>query len=148
MVVNFDFHPGHEYPVELYQFETEADSVTQTYLVRVIMPAPEDVMILPGMTGTVTLYEPQSEKGSGAGYAVPIDAVPIDGQGKYHVWLIRTESDGTHSVHRVDVKVGDMVHDDILILEGVKQGDRIATAGVHLLREGQQVRLLDSKKGA
>ncbi len=39
-----------------------------------------------------------------------------------------------------------MILNDIVVLSGLSKGDRIATAGVHLLREGQQVRLLDAEK--
>ncbi|MHC4439195.1 MAG: hypothetical protein ACYS3S_17715, partial [Planctomycetota bacterium] len=72
-------------------------------------------------------------------FIVPIDAVPIDGQGQYYVWKVH-EKDGTLTVGRQDVTVGKAMGDDIEILEGLSKGDRIAAQGVNLLQEGQQVR--------
>jgi multidrug efflux system membrane fusion protein len=50
-------------------------------------------------------------------------------------------------VHRVDVKVGEMMQNEILVIEGLAKGDRIAAAGVHLLQEGRPVRPLDAATG-
>ena len=43
-------------------------------------------------------------------------------------------------VERIDVRVDKMSGENVLILEGLQQGDLIAAAGVHFLRDGQQVR--------
>jgi hypothetical protein len=51
-------------------------------------------------------------------------------------------------VHRVDVQVGEMVQDYILVLSGLGPGDRIALAGVSLLQEGQRVRPFSAKGDA
>lgn len=148
LIATFDYLPGREFEVVLKEYATEADPVTQTYAATLIMPAPEDVAILPGMTATVTAYREQPGGAEDSAYAVPIDAVPIDGQGEYHVWLVEKQGTGdNYVVRRKDVKVGEMIGNDILVVDGIKQGDRIATAGVHLLREGQVVRLLASKGG-
>ena len=92
----------------------------------------------------ILLEDHQTE---GAGYAVPLDAVPADGLGQYFVWKVTEHGDGTGTVNRVNVKVGEMIKDDILILEGLQMGDRIAGAGVHVLQEGQKIRLLHKEKG-
>ena len=54
--------------------------------------------------------------------------------------MVKEAADGAGTVHRTDVTVGDMVQNDILVLDGLSQGDRIALAGVHLLQDGQRVR--------
>ncbi len=146
LIATFDYLPGREFEVELEEFATEADPATQTFAVTLAMPAPKDVTVLPGMTATITPYRKQLEDDEAAGFAVPIDAVPVDELGMYHIWKIATDPSGRLSVHRVDVQVGEMVRDDIIVLSGLSKGDRIATAGVHLLREGQQVRLFDVKE--
>jgi RND family efflux transporter MFP subunit len=143
----FDYLPGREFEVEVKEFATEADPRTQTYAARLTMPAPTDVLILPGMTATVTPHLKDDVEVEDAGYLVPIDAVPVDGLGAYFVWRVEEQADGTLMVHRVDVKVGEMMEDEILVIEGLKRGDRIATAGVHHLVEGQQIRLLGSQPG-
>ncbi len=139
-VASFEYLPGREFEVAVKEFSTEADPVTQTYEATFVMPAPEDAVILPGMTVTVREYQRAPDTSEDIAYAVPIDAVPIDDQGSYFVWMVKEAADGVGTVHRTDVTVGKMVKDDILVLEGLNQGDRIALAGVHLLQEGQQVR--------
>ena len=78
---------------------------------------------------------------------MPVDAVVVDGVGGYYVWKVVTDDKSITKVMRVDIKVAEMTGDEILIVEGVQRGDRIATAGVHLLSEGQQVRLHSKKSG-
>ncbi|MHC4414675.1 MAG: efflux RND transporter periplasmic adaptor subunit [Planctomycetota bacterium] len=146
-VASFDYLPGREFKVSPKEFATEADPSTQTYAVRFAMAAPEDVIILPGMTATVTEHRIQAEGTEDAGYTLPVEAVPVDGLGNYYVWLVISNSDGTVTVHRADVEIGGMTQDDFLITSGIKKGDRVATAGVYFLQEGQQVRLIEPKAG-
>jgi RND family efflux transporter MFP subunit len=143
-VASFDYLPDREFDLEIKEFATEADPKSQTYTATFIMPAPEDVNILPGMTATVREFLRQAED-DGSSYSVPIDVVPVDGLGNYYVWLLKKDSGDIYTAHRVDVTVGDMMGDSIQILSGLKKGDRIAMAGVHYLQEGQRVRLLDAK---
>jgi RND family efflux transporter MFP subunit len=139
-VATFEYLPGREFEVEVKEFSTEADPATQTYAATFVMPAPEDVLILSGMTATIREYRKEPASTEAVAYAVPIDAVPIDGQGRYYVWQVKDGADGTGTVFRVDVEVGEMVRNDILVTAGLEPGNRIALAGVHLLREGQVVR--------
>lgn len=147
LIATFEYLPDREFAVTLKEFSTEADPLTQTYAVTVSMPAPEDVSILPGMTATINVHWPQDTDTVDSGYAVPIDAVPIDELGKYYVWIVRQDQSDSWAVHRVDVTVGEMMQNEILVTAGLKTGDRIATAGVSFLQEGQRVRLLGMKSG-
>jgi RND family efflux transporter MFP subunit len=145
LVATFDYLPDNKFEVTLKSFSTEADPVTQTFRATLAMPAPKDkdITILPGMTATVTPYRLSSEETEGNGYAIPLDLVLVDGLGNYYVWKVKQSGEDQWAVQRVDVKVGEMVDsNDILVLEGISKGDRIAAAGVHLLENGQVVRLL------
>jgi len=147
-VATFESLPGREFDVSLKEFSTEADPATQTFEATFVMPAPQDVLILPGMTVTIVETPRQpSATTQAVGFLVPADAVPVDSQGRYYVWRIEEHADGTGTVHRLDVEVGEMMGDKILVRKGLKQGDRIALAGVHLLQEGQRVRLFSVEDG-
>ncbi len=143
-----EYLPNREFDVRFKEFTSEADPVTQTYAATFAMPVPGGVTILPGMTATIHEYQRETGNSGSAAYAVPLDAVPLDGQGAYFVWSVRDAGDGTATVHRVDVQVGEMVGDDILVSAGLKSGDRIALAGVHLLQEGQRVRPFTAQEDA
>lgn len=139
---SFDYLPGREFPMTVKEYATEADLVTQTYAVTLAMPAPEDVSILPGMSATVTVATPPLATNKSEGYLLPVTAVPSDGQGKFFVWIVEPGKDGLDVVRRQDVTVGPLTKEFILVLQGVTSRQRIVTAGVHLLEDGQQVRLL------
>jgi RND family efflux transporter MFP subunit len=145
LAASFDYLPGREFKVRIKEYATEADPKTQTYEVTFVMPSPKDVRILPGMTATITEYATTLPSASEAGIAVPLGLVPIDGVGQYYVWVVQEAKDGTAKVHRQNVKVGKMTDESILVLSGVKPGQRIAAAGVHLLEEDQPVRVLRTK---
>ncbi|MHC4927403.1 MAG: efflux RND transporter periplasmic adaptor subunit [Planctomycetota bacterium] len=138
----FDSLPDVEFNVVLAEYTTEADPMTQTYTVTFSMPAQEEYNIFPGMTATVRQYPIEGAFEETGRFLVPIDAVPIDGQGQYYVWKVQ-DTDGTLSVHRQNVTVGKTVggeSGDVEIIEGLSEADRIAAQGVHLLQEGQEVR--------
>jgi multidrug efflux pump subunit AcrA (membrane-fusion protein) len=75
---------------------------------------------------------------------IPNTAVFTDPDGSKLVWVIDPES---MTVHRQGVETGHLVDDRILIVSGLKLGDRIVTAGVHHLEEGQKVRLFTGTFG-
>jgi len=141
-IATFEYAPDLAFNVTIKEFATEADPATQTYAVTLTMPSPEDITILPGMTATVRERQIEQAPAETVGHMLPLTAVPVDGVGVYHVWLVRKGEGDTYSVHRVDVEVGEMRDGDILVMGGVSTGDRIASAGVNFLDEGQEVRLL------
>ena len=147
MVAVFDYLPNHEFPVILKEYATEADPATQTFTLILSMQAPKDVNILPGMTATAIATLIETEVTGDSQYAVPIDAVPNDGQGQFYVWVVEDADGETAAVHRRNVTVHGM-RSDQLVIEGVQKGERIATAGVHLLQEGQPVRPFEAGEEA
>ena len=42
---------------------------------------------------------------------------------------------------------GELVDTGIPVMQGLKQNEWVATAGVHFLREGQKVQILDGQGG-
>lgn len=137
--VTFDALPDVEFKVDVVEYTAEADPKTQTYTVTFTMPVQDTYNIFPGMTATVREKPKEGAFPKSGHLLVPIDAVPVDGQGQYYVWKV-TEQDGRSTVHRQNVTVGNAMGDKIEILNGLSEGDRIAAQGVHLLQEGQQVR--------
>lgn len=148
-VAIFDYYAGEKFDVTIKEFATQADPATQTYTVTVEMPRPKGRNLLPGMTATVLSFMPPELLGPDAeGFPVRLDAVPVDGQGQYFVWKLKETGRGTYTVHRADVTIGEIVGDDIVVREGLAKGDRIALAGVHVLNEGREVRLLSPEEAA
>jgi RND family efflux transporter MFP subunit len=139
--MSLDYFPDRTFNVELKEFKTQADRLTLSYKVTFTMPRPEDVTLLPGMPATITETKP-IDAGAADAFLLPADAVPVDTAGTYFVWSLAGEQDGVFTIERTDVEVGEMTGDEIVVKNGVSEGDRIAAAGVHILKEGQKVRLL------
>jgi multidrug efflux pump subunit AcrA (membrane-fusion protein) len=113
-----------------------------TYKATFTMPRPETITLLPGMPATMTEHAPVITQQQG-GDLLPLDAVPVGTDGVYFVWKLKEVSDGLYSVHQTPVEVGELLGDSIVVMKGVTAMDRIAAAGVHILTEGQEVRLFD-----
>ena len=51
------------------------------------------------------------------------------------------------SVHERTIRVAaGLLENKIAVTEGLSEGEIVATAGVHFLRDGQQVRLLEERR--
>jgi multidrug efflux pump subunit AcrA (membrane-fusion protein) len=97
--------------------------------------------IRPGMTAEVTfsISRGESELGVRKGFMVPIAAVLPEADDAFSVFVFDTESS---TVRKSRVTTGGVGDNDVAILEGVEEGDIIATAGVAFLSDGQEVTLL------
>jgi membrane fusion protein, multidrug efflux system len=142
MLAEFSGVPGVQFPVHIKEVAQRADPITQTFKVRAGMRAPTDVNVLPGMTATVTLtYRRASILGNRI--LVPISAVYKEPAGQQVVWAIGPDETAV----RRPVTIGEITGGQIEIMDGVAPGDRIAVAGVTLLREGMKVRDLGDALG-
>jgi RND family efflux transporter MFP subunit len=112
-----------------------ADAATRTYPTRItLIDAPPSVAL--GMTATVTFEMPAQT----STIVVPLQALLRDGDATY-AWKVDRSA---MTVHRTRIDVAGIDGNDLIIGTGVAPGDQIVTAGVHLLKEGQKVRLLDT----
>ncbi len=137
---HFDAISERKFDLEVKEFSTEADEKTQTYKVTLVMPAPEDVNILPGMTAKVSIdYGTQTAEGA-AGFKVPLAAVLNEIENKNFLWKVDPTS---KEVSKIPVELGTMTDESVVITNGIQSGDLIATAGVHHLREGMKVKRLN-----
>lgn len=114
-----------------------ADPTTQTFEARFAFTPPDNLLILPGMTGILRgQFQLGGEEASTPQITAPISAVLAEA-GQTYVWLVDTE---TMTVSRRDVVVSPGVGETVIIGEGLDAGDVIVGAGGHYLREGAQIR--------
>ena len=140
VTVVFDPFPDREIVAVIKEIGTEASETTRTYPVTLIMDQPEDITILPGMAGKATGRTVEEMAPDQTSVDIPVSATFTAGSsGQSFVWVIDEQS---KTVSRREVKVGQFTDTGVRILEGLELGEWIAIAGVHYLREGQQVRLL------
>ena len=71
---------------------------------------------------------------------VPPFAVGEDRDGRF-VYVAEKGEDGTVVIHRRDVRVGELSGEGLEILDGIREGDLLVTAGVSRLRDGMEAHL-------
>ncbi len=122
--------------VEPTELATQADPRTQTYQATLVMPQPEGINILPGMTAEVVGRMPATEESEGS-IVVPAVAVTAGDSGSAYVWIV----DQDMTVHKREVTTGDLVGaDQIRIVDGIANGETIAVSAVSRLHEGMPIR--------
>ncbi|EKZ95893.1 MULTISPECIES: efflux RND transporter periplasmic adaptor subunit [Cupriavidus] len=133
--------PDRVLPGRVREISAAADTVTRTYPTRVSVPnPPADLRI--GMTAVVTFVR----SGDSAAIRIPLTAL-LQNQGSNQVWVYQPDSGGKGTggtVNPVPVMLGNADGNLIEVRSGLKPGQVIVTAGVHLLRPGQKVRPMQS----
>ncbi|MBU1055883.1 MAG: efflux RND transporter periplasmic adaptor subunit [Proteobacteria bacterium] len=136
----FTADPGKFYKLDYKEIGTEADPMTLTYQVVLMMKSPKGINIFPGMTANVLAKAELGECDSQT-YVIPAICVFADEAGNSNVWVV---DPGKMTVHKRKVATGNLTGEDsIQILKGLSYGEKIATSGVSMLREGMKVRDLD-----
>lgn len=141
VTASFESLPGKVFPLTLKEFQTKANTQTQTYEVTFTMANPGNLGIHPGMTAEVRAS--LSQGGEARFVSVPFSCVTgTPGNGKY-VWIVRDKG----TVHKQPVTTGRITDDMMVIKKGLSQGDTVVSAGVDYLCEGQKVRVLEGRIG-
>ena len=144
LTAKFDFLPDREFDVTVKEYGTEADSQTQTYPITFIMQALKEAEILPGMTATITVYMKASDGAQASQFEIPVGAVFADEQNKQYIWIVDQTS---MKVSKREIKVRGLTGGNIQVLDGLKPGEMIVTAGVNYLHEGMKIRPIKGKIG-
>ncbi|MGZ8136708.1 MAG: efflux RND transporter periplasmic adaptor subunit [Methylococcaceae bacterium] len=140
MFADFAADPSRRFELQIKEVALLADSLTQTYQVVLVMPAPTGIRILPGMTATVSI-EFASMPVDESSMIAPAIAVWADDAGHPMVWVVDSK---TMAVHRRAVTTGDLTGiDSIKVTQGLNPEEVIAISGVSKLEEGQIVRPLE-----
>ncbi|WP_299298137.1 efflux RND transporter periplasmic adaptor subunit [uncultured Tateyamaria sp.] len=128
----FDALPGREFPADVVEFSVQADSATQTYRGRVAVEVPEGAVILPGMVANVV----SSTAGADAQVFAPLSAIAAKPNGDPFVWLV--DDDGM--VSEQAVKLGEAKGANVVVTDGLSEGDVVVAAGVSEIIDGTTVR--------
>ncbi len=140
LYADFASDPTRQFELKIKEAALLADSMTQTFQVVLVMPAPAGIRILPGMTATVSIDFASVPEDEG-GIIVPAIAVWADDAGHSMIWVVDTK---TMTVHRRAVTTGDLTGtNSIKVTAGLNPEEVIAISGVSKLQEGQVVRKLD-----
>ncbi len=137
----FDAFPGREFIGRVTKIGSEASLTTRTYPVTVELDQPEDVRILPGMAVTVRNQPDENSDSAEPNLVIPPAALFAgDTEEQSFVWVV---DEGSGSVSRRAVTTGELTPVGLAVAEGLERGEWVVTTGVHSLREGQTVSVLE-----
>ena len=131
--------PGRRHAAKLRELSPSADPVTRTYAARFSVIDPPEFIGL-GMTATLGFERPDAKPVA----EVPLSAIFQRGT-QPAVWVVNRD---TGTVELRPVTIARWRDDTAAILSGVKDGELIATAGVHKLETGQKVKPLQQQQQA
>lgn len=117
------------------EISPSADPVTRTYQVRTSIAKPPPTLRL-GMSVSVTL----PDIAGSPNVALPSTSV-FQKDGQPAVWIVK--DDGTVELRAVTIARYDS--DRVHVSDGIRDGERVVTAGVHRLTPGDKVKLLPEK---
>lgn len=147
VVVNFDALPGVDIAATIKEIGREASQATRTYPVTLVMAQPKDAEILPGMAGSAKVSAQLPEDAKATGMQLPATAIfALEDPEKSYVWVIDATS---KTLQSREVETGPLTAYGVTILSGLSSGEWVVIKGVHSVKEGQTVRILDiSGEGA
>ncbi len=118
---------------KIREISPQADPATRTYAARVALPTAGPEVKL-GMTA----YVSYARKTAQAVIKVPLAAMYQE-KNVTSLWVL-----DKGVVQLVPIKVAGVSGNDVLIASGVVAGQQVVTAGVHVLKPGQKVKVLDA----
>ena len=134
----FDNYRGVRFPAVLKDYaKTSSDASGFPVSLRLTDVDTGRYSISPGMSCMVTM---QSADPVTDAVSLPVSAVYAPAEGGTYVWVVI----GGDRVERRAVTLGELYgRDRVVVDSGVEPGERVVTAGVYQLRQGERVRILN-----
>jgi RND family efflux transporter MFP subunit len=135
--VNFDAIADAAFPAVVTEVGVASTEFATTFpvLVRLRQANPD---VRPGMVAEVEFVFETTR--SGPLFLVPPSAVGEDEEGRF-VYLLKATHDERGLVHRQPVTIGQLTAEGLEVLRGLSEGDRVVTAGVSKIEDGQEVKV-------
>ncbi|WP_282117129.1 efflux RND transporter periplasmic adaptor subunit [Cellulophaga baltica] len=122
----------------VFEVSPIVDAKSSTYPVKIDVPSGTNIK--PGMAANVIFNFSEGKEINNNILVIPVKAVGEDGNGNF-VFVIETDDNKTGVVRKQTIEIGELTSDGFKIIKGVKVGEKIATAGLQTLLDGQKVRL-------
>jgi RND family efflux transporter MFP subunit len=125
-------HPEIKANGKVRQISPQADPVTRNYQVKVELADPPQGMFLGATVLGRLKLKPESL------IEIPSSSLTMM-ENKPAVWVVDTTD---QQVHRREITIARYTPDSVIVTHGLNSGERVVTAGVQTLYEGQPVKLL------
>jgi len=135
--VRFDALGGRVLPAKITEVGVASTSMATTFSVAVRLEG-EDAEVRPGMAAEVDI---RFGRGNRERIYVPPVAIGEDRSGRF-AYIVEAADEGFAKVHRRAVSIGELTTEGLEVLEGLQDGERVVTAGISRITDGQRVRLM------
>lgn len=133
--------PGKRFEGRVQRIVPVADPGGRTFLLRVLAAADAEGLV-PGMSVRARLKIPELD--DGPGLVVPRDATLRYPDGRVVVWVVDDTAGSPVARERL-VQTGQAFDGLVEIRQGVRAGERVVVEGNESLKDGQALRLLESR---
>ena len=137
--VAIDAFPKRIFHARISRMSSAADTVTRNFDVEVAIPN-RDHLLRVGMIGSLQFANTDGASRNST-LIVPLSAVVQAKDGKYGVFVVSGSNSGQVARLQV-VDIGAVTGTEISILNGLQAGARVITTGANLLKDGQQIEVL------
>lgn len=133
--VTVDAWPGESFPGQISVIEPRVDTATRNFRLRGTLANP-DGKLRAGMFGRITIQRP----GTDSVIAIPRTAISYDSYGT-SVYVIQPAEDDAEKliVNQRFIRTGKARGDFIEVVDGLKEGEEVASGGLLKLRNGAPV---------
>ncbi len=133
-----DAFPDARLPARIAARVPVSDAATRTFLVRVVVDEPKD-LLLPGTSATAVFELPLSGEGR---LRIPRDALLMHADGSHSVFVV--DRSGSEPVaRRRKITLGAASGDGVEVA-GLRANEAVVVRGNEILREGQAVNVIDA----
>jgi RND family efflux transporter MFP subunit len=142
VTVRFGAIPDAEFSGEISEIAVAsgAGSAAFPVVVKIIGSHPS---LRSGLAADVT-FKFDSAASQGGGFVLPVNSVIYDPSGTFVFVAAPGETAGEAVVRRRNVTLGELTQSGIEITDGLAVGDRVITAGISVIRDGQRVLVSES----
>ena len=115
------------------------DPQTSTFPVKIDISNPTSA-IRPGMVASVTFKFGSDQTSQSDMLIIPVKSVGEDDKGNF-VFVIESDDQKVGIAKKQTITLGELTNSGFIVIEGLTEGQKIATAGLQTLLHGQKVKL-------
>lgn len=125
-----------QFPIETREFNAETSQVGQTFRLTLGMTPPENIVVLPGSSVTVTSVIRSDD----TRIVIPASAVVTENDGSTYVMVFDGGDHDVGTVALVPVEIAPTQNGATRVTSGLEEGQEIVASGATRLSEGDRVR--------
>ena len=138
--IRFPAIPDEYFEAQVCEWSIDADHIAKTYEVILGMPQPKKYKILPGMAVEVSGNFSTTKNNQNC-VSIPSSSLVSKNNGKTYVWVVNANN----RVSQRAVKTGQNIDaENVLILAGLKPGEKVVSSGANFITPKMLVKNLKS----